>query len=358
MTDLPTQVAARTKRPIQADWELTQACPWDCRHCYLGEKRPRGRLSLDECRRILEQLAEAGVIRLVLTGGEPTLFPHFWELPALARWFGFRLRLFSVLSHLDDERLDRLAAEKFELIEVSLLGSTPALHDRLVRRPGAFDGVVRAVERLVARGAKVRLKTVFFPENFTDRGNTQKLAAHLGCAYGESFEVLHRTDTAETPESGRLSAEDWKLLSCSRREELRRAHRPRPPEQTHGCGAGARGWAVNPEGEVYPCLILRLSCGNLLRQGFREIYAHPVMRALREEGALSPEACRSCTLQPFCRRCKGQAWLETGDWRKPARLNCRTAAAVREALAKPAAETVREKKPAPERKPTHVVARG
>jgi radical SAM protein with 4Fe4S-binding SPASM domain len=327
--NLPEALSARHQRIIRAEWELTQECPWRCVHCYLGPKRLAGLLSLAQCERVLDELAAAGAAFLLLTGGEPTLHPHFWELVRSAQDRGFRVRVFSNLTHLRLREVDRLAAMNLEAIEATFLGSTPELHDRLARKPGSFDRLLARVKRLRKRGARVHLKTVYLPANLRDYGRVEALARRLGCAFAENWQLFHRLDTHQAPACGGLNAAEFADLL----RRARRAGRLKPggTVERHPCGAGVSSWALDPRANVYPCLLLRIKCGNLLTQSWRQVYRHPCLRKLREAAAGAP-GCRGCALARYCRRCKAQAWLETGDWRKSSAADCLAAAALHKFL--------------------------
>lgn len=61
--------------PLLVWLELTSACNLRCSHCFLDGAPSRSRISLPDVRRIVEELAGLGVLRLTLTGGEALLHP-------------------------------------------------------------------------------------------------------------------------------------------------------------------------------------------------------------------------------------------------------------------------------------------
>ena len=71
--------------PICATFELTSRCNLDCKMCYVrltpAEMEPLGReLTANEWLELAQQAKDAGMVFLLLTGGEPTLqpeLPHF-----------------------------------------------------------------------------------------------------------------------------------------------------------------------------------------------------------------------------------------------------------------------------------------
>ncbi len=65
----------------RASYELNLGCNYDCEHCYLGEKLFAG-MDWPGRERLLQVMADAGVLWLQLTGGEPLIDPLFAETHA------------------------------------------------------------------------------------------------------------------------------------------------------------------------------------------------------------------------------------------------------------------------------------
>jgi len=58
--------------------EITQKCNLSCKHCYAGKTAPD--LKTEQWIKILNKLKKMGIKRVVLLGGEPTLYLGFYEL--------------------------------------------------------------------------------------------------------------------------------------------------------------------------------------------------------------------------------------------------------------------------------------
>jgi hypothetical protein len=68
----------------RASYELNLGCNYGCEHCYLGEKQFAG-LDWPGRERLLYVMADAGVLWLQLTGGEPLIDPLFPETHGIRR---------------------------------------------------------------------------------------------------------------------------------------------------------------------------------------------------------------------------------------------------------------------------------
>ncbi len=76
--------------------ELTDRCNLSCKHCYINlpanDRVARAaELSTEEVCRILDEMAEAGCLWLLLTGGDPFLRPDFLDIYTHAKKRGFFL---------------------------------------------------------------------------------------------------------------------------------------------------------------------------------------------------------------------------------------------------------------------------
>jgi MoaA/NifB/PqqE/SkfB family radical SAM enzyme len=62
--------------PLYVAWEITHRCNARCLHCYSAsgpDADCSGDLTTDEALAVIEQLADAGVVVLAFSGGEPMM---------------------------------------------------------------------------------------------------------------------------------------------------------------------------------------------------------------------------------------------------------------------------------------------
>jgi radical SAM protein with 4Fe4S-binding SPASM domain len=87
-----------------------------------------------------------------------------------------------------------------------------------------------------------------------------------------------------------------------------------PKSEDHLCNAGVNIAAIDPYGNVHPCVQVRMAAGNLREQSFGQIWRESlVLRRVREITFSQLRKCRDCVLLPYCVRCPGVAYLEAGD---------------------------------------------
>ncbi|MFQ3670277.1 MAG: radical SAM protein, partial [Verrucomicrobiia bacterium] len=135
---------ASGRRPVVV-WNVTRRCNLSCVHCYSnsdGREYP-GELTLGECQAVIRDLAEFKVPAVLLSGGEPMLHPHFFEIAEAAVAAGLRVTLSTNGTRLNREAVRRLKGLGLAYVGISLDG-IGAVHDRFRGRPGAFDRAVTA----------------------------------------------------------------------------------------------------------------------------------------------------------------------------------------------------------------------
>ena len=315
--------------PFHVLWELTHTCNLDCVMCY-NAPRPEPELSTAECVDVLAQLAEAGALRLTLTGGEILTRRDFFTIAGKAREFGFALDLKTNGVLMTPETADRIAALAPLQVDISLLGATAATSDAVMRGRNTLAHILRAVKLLQERGVRVKLNTLLLDLNLAERQAMLDLALGLGVAYEQVFKVSAMDD-------GHAKAAGLQLALQQMTDVLVDDHTPfvlrNPDAGTRTCSVGLSSCLISPYGVVYPCIELRIPAGRLVgarRQRFAEIWAGaPILQQLRMQHTYDnlPE-CRICPINAYCEgRCAGLAWKEHGDLYGGHTLACRHAQA-------------------------------
>ncbi len=320
---------ARLRRehvPFNVLWELTHTCNLDCVMCY-NAPRAEPELSTAECLDVLAQLAEAGALRLTLTGGEILARRDFFTIAGRARELGFALDLKTNGTLITPEAADRIAALAPVQVDISLLGATAATSDAVMRGRHTLARIVQAVKLLQARGVRVKLNTLLLDLNIAERQEMVDLALDLGVEYAQVFKVSATDD-------GRDKAANLQLARQQMTKVLVDDHTPFTPRtpnpDTRTCGVGLSSCLISPYGVVYPCIELRIPAGDLRRQRFAEIWAGaPILQQLRSQHTYGNlPACRVCPINAYCEgRCAGLAWKEHGDPYGGHTLACRHAQA-------------------------------
>ena len=164
----PIVQTSRPRGPVVI-WNLIRRCNLTCKHCYAlsADHDYPGELSTQEVVGVMHDLRSYHVPVLILSGGEPLLRPDLFEIAEHAKGFGFYVGLSSNGTLIDDRKADRIAAQGFDYVGISLDGLRET-HDRFRRKLGAFDASLAAVRALRERGVKVGLRYTMTDMNAAD----------------------------------------------------------------------------------------------------------------------------------------------------------------------------------------------
>jgi MoaA/NifB/PqqE/SkfB family radical SAM enzyme len=342
--------------PVNLNLNLTRRCNLKCVMCeqHRHDPGPTG-LSWYDARRELPLAAWVGLLdqvaafrpRLYLTGGEPTLYPHFPQFLQETRKRGFLVHL-QTNGTLLAKVADDLVAQGVSLVTVSLDGPSE-VHDTVRGQAGAFRKTYEGVKALVAARNRQRSPSPIILINCViSKANLGSLDQMASLAHGLGADILQiqhtifnsaanvqRHNRALSPEFAAGQGLDLAPPSIPEGEyyesditpadlpqllgqlqEVRRLTQGRlkllfipnlPPDLLKPyyldlaypfppvCNAPWKACRILPDGTVSPCL--HLVAGNITVQPFREIWNGPQMRRFRQIifRRLFPGCARCCS---------------------------------------------------------------
>jgi len=327
--------AGRT--PLSGTLEVTFRCNLNCIHCYcnLRAGNPdalKSELSTGEIRQVLDQMAEAGCLWLLITGGEPLLRKDFLDLYQHAKKKGFLISLFSNATLLTPEIADHLAEWPPEYVEITLYGATVATYEKITRVPGSFHRCHRGIELLREREVPLKLKTMAMTVNHHEIAQMKGFAETLGVDFRFDAMLTHRLDGSAAPAAYRLAPDEVIALDLSERkyaDEWREfcakyVDAPEPSDRLFRCGAGMSSFNIDPYGRLSACSMVRFQTYDLRKGSFSEGW-HRAIPAFLELKRSGDYPCGRCDLLSLCGQCPGWAWMEHGNPETPVEYLCEIA---------------------------------
>ncbi len=155
------------------EWLVTFRCNLKCAHCYLGEDQPQD-FPEQLIRPLLEEFSLMQGLRVLISGGEPTLYRGFDSLNELAPDFPLRFVLLSNGMSIDDTLASRL---KFQEVQISLDGMKKG-HE-IIRGPGTFDRALRAMQSVKNAGLDLSVATMIHSGNLGEWDEMSELLERL-----------------------------------------------------------------------------------------------------------------------------------------------------------------------------------
>jgi MoaA/NifB/PqqE/SkfB family radical SAM enzyme len=117
--------------PITAALELTLACNLTCTHCYIDAGAERvGELGTRDVISNAQELADAGVMFVFLTGGEVTLRPDFVDIVRGVHETGLDFNIISNTSRLSQQRLSKLPRDTTFVVSIDGTGAHQLIRGR------------------------------------------------------------------------------------------------------------------------------------------------------------------------------------------------------------------------------------
>lgn len=320
--------ALKLNIPLSVQLDLTYRCNERCVHCYLDHD-DHGEMTTAEIKHLLDEMADAGVFILTLSGGEIFLRKDFFELLEHARRLMFCVKLKTNAVLIREREAARLRDLCVESVQISIYSHLPEVHDAITLIPGSLKRSLHAIRFLKSQGLKVIIANVLMTQNMQDYPGVRALAAELG--------VECTLDPTVTPMmNGNRSTVNLGVDQSALRQVFRDvslvgdvdefcaipAKADESELESTPCSAGHTACYVSPYGEVFPCVQFPLPTGNVRQQRFVDIWRHSdQMNEIRSIRLKDLTTCPSCTHVGSCTRCPGLAFME-GNMRGPSTQDC------------------------------------
>jgi len=316
--------------PLALIAELTHRCPLHCVYCSNPlELQSRGlELSTEAWSRVLREAAEAGVLQVDFTGGEPLARPDLVELVRAARAAGLYVSLITSGLPLDERRLAELVNAGLDHLQLSFQGVQEDAASEIAGTL-ALQQKLQVVQWVRAHRIALTLNFVIHRQNL-DRleemialgessGAGRLEFAHVqyyGWAFANRERLLPTRDQVDR--SVRLLQQaEARLRGKVRVEYVVPDYYAKYPKACMG-GWGRKLMLITPGGDVLPChaaqIIPGLRFENVKNRPLQEIWdSSEAFQKFRGEEWMS-DPCRSCDRrgQDFG-GCRCQAFLLAGD---------------------------------------------
>ncbi|WP_308277291.1 radical SAM protein [Streptomyces ginkgonis] len=266
---LPVRHAREMSRFLWLD--LTRRCQLACVHCYnsSGPLGTHGEMTWDDWVRVLDQAADAGVTRVQLIGGEPTLHPDFAGLLTHALSLDLRVEVFSNLVHISERCWEILRSPGVSLA-TSYYSDVAAEHDAMTGRR-SHRRTRANIAKAVALGIPVRAGVI---------------------APSQTRRVQETVADLESLGVGSVGVD--RVRAFGRGAE---GGEPTPANLCGNCGDGRA--AIGPDGQVTPCAIATwMAVGNVrqaplgsILSGAEMVDARDTIRRAGRMGKDEPQTC-------------------------------------------------------------------
>lgn len=321
-------------------WSITGRCNYRCRHCYMDAPCGKlGELTTEQAFDLIDQMADCGVLRVDITGGEPLVRRDFWQL--VDQILAHNMVIGKIYTNgwlLDEKVLDEFDRRGMRPgISISFDGV--GWHDWMRGVAGAEDAALRALKLCKEHGFQTDV------EMCVHRGNVAALPQTIEALRAVGVQNVKVANVAMTElwqrnsEGNALTDREfieamlpyitWYYQAGQPMEHLTLAnvivlHRNQPYKivaQAHDgtdqclncylCGAARMACYITPEGRLLPCMPMTASPEQErfskvqeigLRQGLSSSYYMQFVNGRIKDLFAANAECAAC---PYRLQCGG-----------------------------------------------------
>lgn len=351
LTEYLFHKASRKKIPLSGTFELSPICNFACRMCYVRktpqEVRAHSRplVTLDQWLDIARQARDQGTLNLLLTGGEPFLWPDFWKLYEELIRMGFLIAINTNGSMIDDAALERLKAMPPARINLTLYGASDDTYEALCQTKNVFSRVDHAINGLKEIGIPLKINCSLTPQN---AGDLEKIVSYakdrdLPLAVTDYMFPPIRRDAGMVGQNDRFTPREAAYYHM-KRYQLQNGQEAyirflenivsglTPPlgleesciDPVDGkirCRAGNASFWITWDGWMTPCGTMTEPKVDLMDRSFSDAWKQIV--DISGELALSG-VCAQCPDRQMCHSCAAMALAETGTHSGIPKYLCQT----------------------------------
>lgn len=332
--------ASKAKIPLNGTFELSPICNFSCKMCYVRKsvtevvQHDRKMVTLEQWLAIAKEARDAGMLYLLLTGGEPLLWPDFWELYKALSEMGFLLSINTNAALIDDAAIEIFREIPPTRINITLYGASDETYQKLCNSKGVFAKVDYAIKALKNAGISVKLNGSLTPDNVVD--------LNACILYGKKHELIYEPNTYMYPpmrrdvkmvgrnvrftprEAAYYKLESYKLQygentyknylksiinQCVFPEGLKENNID-CKDANMKCRAGVASFWITWDGWMTPCGMMQEPKVDIYEKSFIDAWSELVY--LNKKVKLS-SICSKCSNQRICHSCAAMALTETGS---------------------------------------------
>jgi radical SAM/SPASM domain protein of ACGX system len=338
----------KRKPMFELQWHLTSACPNRCKHCYIDQHNRV--LPLEDCKKVIDDfgsLIQRWICRgrIHFTGGDPLLYPWFFELLDYSR-SKIPDIIIDVMGNpelLTEGVAESLQKQRVFAYQMSIDGLEKT-HD-YIRHPGSFRKTLEKLPLLKRYGIKTTIMTTLSRLNIREIPQIIDLVIQEGVDFFDFRRFVPIGNGEMLKEAAFISPQEFRELLESVEEKIGSAKGTittrfakgdplwalfywekgvfHPGDHKDliwgGCTLGSRGLTILEDGKVLACRRLLASVGEVGKvpdQRLRDIFiTSPRLNKLRNFERV--RKCNTCPLFPYCRGCRAVACAIAGDYFAP-----------------------------------------
>lgn len=296
--------------------EITNKCNLKCKHCY-GFFQDCNIMNITMFENVVKQLYNKGCTKFIISGGEPlTLGDRIKEYILILKKYNIPFIALTTNGTLDTIN-DKSIFEMIDMIQVSIDGIEP-IHDE-IRGKNMYKRSINFIQKVKEINSNVSIMMTVNKINFKyiqkvyDLANKLKVKFAIEvmtpCGRGKDLSVINKNQMKKLKQfvlNNKIECSD-PISFCNTNIEFFNN------DFFIGCSAGTKALCIDSNFEVFPCVRLRTSLGNLSKNTLDFILSNKIITNLANRDKLLGK-CGICKNKYICGGCRARAYNATGNY--------------------------------------------
>lgn len=327
--------------PVNGTFELTVRCNLHCKMCLFrhddseNEEIISKELNTEQWIDLARQVAEAGTIQLLITGGEPMLRPDFCDIWEGIYQQGFLITLYTNAALITPKIMETLRKYPPHKIGVTIYGATPKTYEKVCGNSDAFKKAVSGMHQLQTLPSHMEFRTTIIKDNYPEVAMIEDL---IHMEFGEQYKLIQTRLVTKAVRGGcadvaacRLEPEDNVRLAYRRGIDIIQKYVGKSYDEKNlhaeymdlspntlqfprltlfGCDAGMNDYTISWDGQLLGCQMMGNFAVDTKMNGFQ--YAWERFPEVVKLPPINSD-CLECRISNLCNCCYASRYAETGN---------------------------------------------
>lgn len=315
--------------PYSVGLAVTNKCNLRCRHCNMSSgKANENELSLNECKKLIDEFSKENIGKLMFLGGEPLVRNDFFDIANYAISKGIQTGFTTNGTLITDEMIIN-EFYKFNVIRVSLDSPENIIHEYIRNKEGIFDITLNNIKKMINYGINVAVVTCVSHLNYDKLDEFAELLHNIGVRkwnlpifspFGRGKEII---EVALKP----LEIKEFllKLSKISKKYtdisigldipySILLPEYSEKRKETAACPAGITEIMIFSNGDISPCCQITKMSGNVRTHSIKDIWNNDeIFQNFRNRHKLKGK-CATCEYIISCGGCRANAFIRDDDY--------------------------------------------
>lgn len=337
--------------PFLVVWNITRTCNLKCKHCYEeAQTRERDELTTKEALKAVDKMADAGVCYVAISGGEPLMRQDLWKITEHMKEREMALSIATNGILLTKENVEKLKKARCRYVQISLDGAKAETHEAFRGINNIFNKTIDGIKNCVKAGLTVGISTTITKHNYNEVEDmidlADKLNVNIWMYYnfipvGRGKDIIKMDISPEERDkllhlllkkrnhvkpSLLSTAPQYAMCCVESKETISVTHfdafsqDPEVGERVNflaefvgGCGAARLYCALEPNGDIEPCVFMPIKVGNIKKDDFLDIWQNnSLFKKIRDRSKFKGN-CGLCEYKEICGGCRARAYAYFND---------------------------------------------